>query len=134
MKGGRVLTVLVYATVALALTIGACGAGDDGGAETTTTGPATDTSERNIDEALLGVWVNEQGIQLEFTADGVVTLTYEGSQAQSIYSAEDGVVSYTDFEPNEAGVLPLVAVQYLIDGDTLLWDVGGRGELTLTRK
>lgn len=148
MKVRRVLAALVCAMVAIALAVGACGAGEESdlatttagpvptgaGAATGTAGPATTGAETGIDEALLGVWVSDQGIQLEFTADGVVTLVYEGSQAQSLYSATDGKVSYTDFEPNEEGVLPLVEVPYVIDGDTLLWDVGGGGELTLTRE
>jgi hypothetical protein len=147
MKIGRVLPATICATVFIALVLGACGAGDNN-TETTMAGPETTATtvtsevtsegqtvaEAAIDEELLGTWVSEQGIQLEFTEDGTVTLSYGGSEAQSPYSAKDGKISYTDFEPNKAGQFLPTEVRYEIDGDTLRWDVGGGGELTLTRK
>jgi hypothetical protein len=89
------------------------------------------TAEQILDEELVGVWTSEQGIELEFTSDGVVFLRYQGQQAESPYSTKEGKISYVDFEPNERGERVL---EYTLDCDKLVWDVGGGGELAFTRK
>jgi hypothetical protein len=148
-RAKKPLLLAVCAVALLVLALGACGGGSANEttattAATTTTAPtaaaAPPTSEsptttgQTVDEVLLGVWANEQGIELEFMSDGAVVLRYQGVEAESSYSAKDGKISYIDFEPNEQGKFLPTEVAYRVDGDTLFWDIGGGGELTLTRK
>jgi len=128
-----------------ALVVVGCGDGEEtttAAIPTTAAAPAASTSMSEspttevqvIDQELVGIWANGQGIELEFTSDGVIFLRYKGAEGESPYSAKDGKISFVDFEPNEEGEFLPAEVEYRVDGDILVWDVGGGGELTLTRR
>ena len=138
------LTAAVLLIVALVL-IG-CGGGEETTLTTappttaaptattaTTTPESTTTVEQTIDEELVGIWANEQGIELEFTSDGVFTLRYQGQEAESLYSTKNGKASYISFEPNAQGERLPTETEYRMAGDTLVWD-SGENELAFTRK
>jgi hypothetical protein len=103
-------------------------------ASATSTSETPTTAEQTMGDELVGIWTSEQGIELEFTSDGAVFLRYQGQQVESSYSAKEGKVFYIDFEPNKQGERVPVEVEYTVDGDKLVWDVGGGGELTFARK
>jgi hypothetical protein len=134
------LLASLLSTLVLTLVLVGCGGGDE--TTITSTGaslaePAGDTQTaaeaQTIDEALVGVWGSEQGIELEFTSDGVFYLRFKGQEAESPYSVVDGKVSYIDFEPNKQGEHPSLLTEYAVEGDTLVWD-SGENQLTFTRQ
>jgi hypothetical protein len=86
-----------------------------------------------IDEALIGVWVSDKGIEVEFTADGFFILRYGGQETRTACTTKAGKAYYVDFEANAQGVKPSMETPYEVAADTLTWS-SGASQVVFTRK
>ena len=94
------ICLLVVATMVLA------GCGDEGSG--------------TADEKIVGHWVSlDNTIEMDFGADGVLTITVDGGEKQYQYSAQDGEIALSDPETGEE-----TTVDYHYDGDELTVGAG----------
>jgi len=147
-KPKKSLLLLACAVALLVSALGACGEGSGGGTTTmvapmTTVAPATaaapttsvspTTAGQTMDEELVGIWANEQGIEVEFTSDGRFILRYQDQEGETACSSKEGIAYYVSIEANAAGERLPKETPYIVDGDTLTWD-SGKNQVTFTRK
>jgi hypothetical protein len=101
------LKVVVFAICLLFVaTIVLAGCGDDGSG--------------TPDKEIVGQWVSlDKTIEMDFGADGVLTITVNGEEKQYQYSAQDGEIAVSDPETGEE-----TTVDYHYDGDRLTVGAG----------
>jgi len=110
-KPWMVLLVAAGLLLVLSVAIAACGGGGNG------------------DDALIGVWTDEQGLmEYEFKSDGALVVRFMGEEEQTTYSADDGRLNFPDPDTGEQA-----EIQYKVEGDRLLMIFDGE-EGILVRK
>ena len=107
-KPWKVLVLAICLLFVLPLVLAACGGGDN---------------------AIVGIWTDQDGfIEYEFKSGDVLVVRFMGEEEQTTYSAKDGKLSFPNPDTGEQD-----EIDYRIDGDNLIMNVGGE-EGTLVRK
>ncbi len=107
-----VLIVVGALLLVVALAFAACGGGGNG------------------DDALIGVWTDEQGLmEYEFTSDGALVVRFMGEEDQTTYSAEDGRLMFPDPDTGDQS-----EIQYRVEGDKLIMTFDGEEGILIRRK